>query len=109
MAEVTDNYVTQGIQGRIGKRAVFKRINGRTFMTQYPDRSKVVYTKEQIGFREIFAEAAKFASDIINDPDKRSLYPRQGQKSIYHCALSDYMKAYKRMEAEDRLQKMNNI
>ncbi|HET7003064.1 MAG TPA: hypothetical protein VFI33_17185 [Puia sp.] len=103
MAEIKDNYAVKGIKGRVGTLAVYKIINGRTFMTKYPDRSKVVYTKEQIGFRKIFAEAAKFASDIINDPDKRSFYPRQGQKSIYHCALSDYMKAYKRMEAEDRL------
>ena len=109
MAEVTDNYVTQGARGRIGDLAVFKRINGKTFMTKYPNRSNVVYTKEQIGFREIFADAAKFASEIRNDPDKYSVYPRQGQKSIYHCALSDYMKAYKRMEADDRLQKLNNI
>ena len=109
MAEIKDNYVVLGIKGRVGTLAVYKIINGKTFMTKYPDRSKVVYTKEQIGFREIFADAAKFASDIINDPDKRSFYPRQGRKSIYHCALSDYMKAYKRMEAEDRLQKLNNF
>ena len=101
MAEVIDNYVINGIKGRVGKHAVYKIINGKQFMTKYPDRSNVVYTKEQIEFRKIFAEAAKFASEIVNDPVKSSTYPRQGQKSIYHCALSDFMKEYKRKNADE--------
>jgi len=101
MAEVKENFVVQGSSGRIGKLVVNKIINGKTFITKYPDRSKVIYTKEQIEFREIFAEAAKFASEIVSDPVKKSTYPRQGRKSIYHCALSDYMKEYKRKKAKD--------
>jgi hypothetical protein len=101
MAEVIDNYVVNGIKGRVGKLAVYKIINGKTHMTKYPDRSNVVYTKEQIGFRIIFAEAAKFASEIVNDPVKKSTYPRQGRKSIYHCALSDFMTEYKRKKAAE--------
>jgi len=100
MAEITDNYVVKGIKGRVGKLAGYNIINGKTFMTKYPDRINVVYTKEQIEFRKIFAEAAKFASEIVNDPIKSSTYSRQGRKSIYHCALSDYMKEYKRKQAE---------
>jgi hypothetical protein len=96
MAKIKDNYVVQGISGRVGNLAVYKIINGKTFMTKYPDRSHVVYTKEQIEFRQIFAEAARFASEIVNDPVKKSTYPCQGRKSIYHCALSDFMKEYKR-------------
>jgi hypothetical protein len=95
MSEVKENYVVQGTSGRIGTLLVNKIINGKTFMTKYPDRSKVIYTKEQIEFRKIFAEAAKFASEIVSDPVKKSTYPRQGRKSIYHCALGDYMSAYK--------------
>ncbi len=101
MAEIKDNYTVKGITGRVGNLAVYKIINGRTFMTKYPDRSNVVYTKEQIEFRKIFAEAAKFASEIVSDPVKKSTYPRQGRKSIYHCALSDFMKEYKRKKAEE--------
>jgi hypothetical protein len=101
MAEVKENYIVQGTSGRIGKLVVNKIINGKTFITKYPDRSKVNYTKEQIEFRKIFAEAAKFASEIVNDPAKKSTYPSQGRKSIYHCALSDYMTEYKRKKAAD--------
>ena len=101
MSEVKDNYIVQGTSGRIGKLVVTKIINGKTFITKYPDRSNVVYTKDQIEFRKIFAKAAKFASEIVNDPAKKSTYPRQGRKSIYHCALTDYMIEYKRKKAED--------
>jgi hypothetical protein len=101
MAEVKENYIVQGTSGRVGKLVVIKIINGKTFITKYPDRSKVNYTKEQIEFRKIFAEAAKFASEIVNDPAKKSTYPSQGRKSIYHCALSDYMTEYKRKKAAD--------
>jgi hypothetical protein len=101
MAEIKDNYVVQGSSGRIGKLTVLKIINGKTFITKYPDRSKVNYTKEQIEFRKIFAKAAKFASEIISDPVKKSTYPRQGLKSIYHCALSDYMTEHKRKNSVD--------
>ena len=99
MAEVKENYIVQGTSGRIGKLVVNKIINGKTFITKYPDRSKVNYTKEQIGFREIFAKAARFASKIVSDPVKKATYPRQGRKSVYHCALSDYMMDYKRKKA----------
>jgi hypothetical protein len=101
MAEVKENYIVQGTSGRVGKLVVIKIINGKTFITKYPDRSKVNYTKEQVECREIFAEAAKFASEIVNDPVKKSSYPRQGRKSIYHCALSDYLTEYKRKKAEE--------
>jgi hypothetical protein len=104
MSEVKENYVVQGTSGRIGKLVVNKIINGKTFMTKYPDRSKVNYTKEQLEFREIFAKAAKFASEIVSDPVKKSTYPRQGRRSVYHCALSDYMTEYKRKKAEDLAQ-----
>ena len=101
MAEVKENYIVKGTSGRIGNLVVIKIINGKTFITKYPDRSKVIYTKEQIKFRKIFALAAKFASEIVSDPVKKSTYPRQGRKSIYHCALSDYMTEYKRKKADD--------
>ena len=101
MARVKDNYVVEGTSGKIGNLVVNKIINGKTFVTKYPDRSNVKYTKEQIEFRQIFAKAAKFASEIVGDPAKKFSYPRQGRKSIYHCALSDYMTEYKRKKAEE--------
>src|SRR5215475_1706777 len=96
MARNKNNYIIEGTSGRIGTLVVMKIINGKTFITKYPDRSNVAYTKEQLEFRYIFAKAARFASEIVSDPAKKANYPRQGKKSIYHCALSDYLAEHKR-------------
>ncbi|HET7001240.1 MAG TPA: hypothetical protein VFI33_08025 [Puia sp.] len=101
MARNKENYIIEGTSGRIGQLCVMKIINGKTFVTKYPDRSKVVYSKEQLGLRDVFAQAAKFASEIVNDPVKKRNYPRQGRKSIYHCALSDYLAEQKRNKSEN--------
>ena len=40
MAEVKENFVVEGSSGRIGKLVVIKIINGKTFITKYPDRTE---------------------------------------------------------------------
>ena len=96
MAEVTSNIITESFSGAIGKKLVFKVINGKTFASKYPDRSKVTYNKEQLQYREVFANAAKFASEIVKDPIKKRAYKRKGKMSVYHTALKDYMTAHKK-------------
>ena len=93
MAEVKDNILTKGLSGRIGKDLVSKIINGKTFHGKYPDRSQVKYSKEQLKVKKIFADAAKFASDIVNDPAKKAAYKQKGRYSVYHTALADFMSA----------------
>ena len=94
MARVKGNIVMENSSGAIGKQVVFKIINGKTFVGKYPDRSRVKYTKEQLQYRETFAKAAKYASGIVNDPVKKAAYRVQGQTSVYHAALKDYMTAH---------------
>jgi hypothetical protein len=96
MARVTKNIITESLSGSIGKKLVFKVINGETFASKYPDRSKVTYNKEQLQYREIFTQASKFASEIVKDPVKKRAYKRKGKMSVYHSALRDYMAAYKK-------------
>jgi predicted HTH transcriptional regulator len=93
MAWVKENVLMRGHAGRIGTDVVFKIINGETFSGKYPDRSKVKYSKEQLKVKKIFADAAKFASDIVNDPARRAAYKRKGRISVYHSALADFMTA----------------
>ncbi len=83
----------KNMSGAIGKQLVFRKVNGKTIACKYPDRSHVVYTKEQIGYRTSFAKASAYASSIIKDPVKKSAYKRHGETSVYHSALKDYMDA----------------
>jgi hypothetical protein len=91
MGQVKDNIVTRGISGRLGKDLVSKIINGKTFISKYPDRSQVKYTKEQLKIKMIFKDASKFAADIVNDPVKKAAYKKKKSHSVYHAALADYM------------------
>ncbi len=95
MARVRSNIFLKNLSGGIGKKLVFKIINGETFACKYPDRSQVKYTKEQLQYREIFAKASKYASEIVNDPVKKKAYKVKKKTSVYHSALKDYMAAYK--------------
>jgi hypothetical protein len=91
MAISKDNYVTHGLHGAVGKEFVFKRVNGKTQVSKYPDRSQVKYSKEQTKLQDIFARASAYASDLINDPEKRAAYKVGAGKSAYHAAIADYM------------------
>ena len=96
MAKVRNNIILKNLSGAVGKKLVFKIINGETFACKYPDRSQVKYTKEQLQYREIFAKASKHASEIVKDPVKKKAYKVKGKTSVYHSALKDYMTAYKK-------------
>ena len=91
MAEVKDNILLKGLSGAFGKDEVYKTINGKTFKTKYPDRSRVIYTKEQLECRGIFGKASQYASSIVKDPAKKAAYPVKGSDSVYHTALKDYI------------------
>jgi predicted HTH transcriptional regulator len=103
MAISKDNYVTDGLAGAVGKEFVFKRLNGKTIVTKYPDRSQVKYNKKQTRFQKIFAEASVFASDIINDPAKRAAYKIGAGKSVYHAAIAAYMALHAKKDTVKKL------
>jgi hypothetical protein len=93
MASIEDNIVMKNMSGAIGKQLVFRRVNGKTIACKYPNRSHVVYTEEQIGYRTLFAKASAYASGILKDPAKKAAYKRHGETSVYHSAIKDYMDA----------------
>jgi hypothetical protein len=93
MAQVKDNLIMTNVSGAIGKQLVFRKVNGKTLICKYPNRSHVVYTEEQIGYRTLFAKASAFASSILKDPAKKASYKRHGETSVYHSAIKDFMDA----------------
>ncbi len=95
MAEIKDNLIMKNMSGAIGKQLVFRKVNGKTLACKYPNRSHVVYTEEQIGYRTLFAKASAYASSILQDPAKKAAYKRHGETSVYHSAIKDYMDAEK--------------
>jgi hypothetical protein len=99
MAVFKDNIIMTNVSGAIGKQLVFRKVNGKTLICKYPNRSHVVYTEEQIGYRTLFARASAYASSILKDPVKKAAYKRHGETSVYHSAIKDFMEAEKQKKA----------
>ena len=99
MAEFKDNIIMTNVSGAIGKQLVFRKVNGKTLICKYPNRSHVVYTEEQIGYRSLFAKASAYASGILKDPVKKAAYKRHGETSVYHSAIKDFMEAEKQKKS----------
>lgn len=96
MARADNNLFTQFTRGAVGKELVFKVINNKTFVCKYPDMSQVAYNEAQLEYRKIFANAARYASSVLKDPEKKARYLRKGLNAdmVYHAALKDYMKLH---------------
>jgi hypothetical protein len=91
MAKIKDNYVTQGIRGKIGK-LVFKYNKFRTpYVSLPPDLSNVIPTKGQRKLRNNFAKAVAYAKSVLKDPMKAEKYLTGDNKSLYVMALKDYL------------------
>jgi hypothetical protein len=82
---------SKGTSGSVGKQIVFKQYEDKTVITKYPDMSNVVLTPAQIKENNRFAEAIKYAKDIISDPVKKAAYPVRKGKSVYQSAIKDFL------------------
>ena len=101
MPEIKGNIITEKFSGALGKQLVFRVMNGKTFVSKYPDRSKVKYNEEQVHYREVFAKAARYASEIVKDPVKKAAYPVKDGNSVYYAALKDYMAEYRKKNPKE--------
>ena len=95
MARVKDNYVLQGIAGRIGDNIYKTNKYGKTYTCDPPDVSNVIPTKAQNKLRNNFAKAVAYAKSVLNDPKKAEKYSTRINKSLYITALKDYFQQQK--------------
>lgn len=84
----------QGKRGAVKKKIVYRNRGGITFVSRYPDMSNVQLSKLQKNVNGKFADAVKFAQEIVHDPVKKAAYPKRKGKTVYHSAISDYLDLY---------------
>ncbi len=53
--------VFEGFRGSIDRQLLFRQLGGKTVVSQFPDRSKVVYSELQKQAQKRFSEAVDFA------------------------------------------------
>ncbi len=96
MATSKNNLILQSLSGKIGN-IIIKNYKGKAVISKIPDMSNVVKTEQQLENQDRFQAAQAYAKSIINDPIKKSEYLKaipEG-KTVYHAALSKYLKENK--------------
>ncbi len=93
MGLVKSNVLVEGFSGRID-RLLLKHYKYGTVVSKMPDRSKVKLTTNQKRVNKRFQEAVSYAKSVLADPAKQKKYTKAFKKgkSLYHAALSDYLK-----------------
>jgi hypothetical protein len=91
---ILDSKVLEHLRGHIGKQLVFKRYGDKTIVTRYPDMSRVKRSRLQKEGTNQFKEAVAYAQSILYDANKREAFAKTlpPGKSIYHAAISEFMK-----------------
>ncbi|ULQ51071.1 hypothetical protein [Flavihumibacter fluvii] len=113
MARITNNLLMTGAQGKVGKQMVYKEINGKSFVAQYPDMSQVQYNDAQKEYQKLFGQASTYASGVLKDPERCASYEKKirndkrlrGQ-SVYHTAHKAYMAKHSHKLSDVELQKI---
>jgi hypothetical protein len=93
MARV-NGLVMLGTNGAFGKQLVFKVRGKKTFVSKYPDMSKVKPTEKQLAEKDRFGDAVRFALNIVRDPEKKAAYKVEKGKSVYHTAIRNYLREH---------------
>ena len=91
MAESTDNYVTKGLKGTIGKKNTYRQRGGKTFVSDYPRPTSVPPTQKLRSVRANFADCIAYAKAAINDPILKAKYQAEakGGQTAFNVATSD--------------------
>lgn len=101
MATHSNNLITFGLKGALGKQVVFRQRNGKTFMSAYPDMSKRKLSAKQKKVGETMGLAAEYALDIMADVEKlkeaqfRLDLPKN---RMYNALVKEYFKEHYKAE-----------
>jgi hypothetical protein len=92
MAQSTDNVVTYGLRGMVGKMLVFRKRGDLTIVASRPkvDKNRVA-TTVQLAIQEKFKLASIYASGAIQDPILKAAYEASatGNQSGFNRAFKD--------------------
>jgi hypothetical protein len=97
MAIVTDNDLTLGLRGRVGKYLVFRTVGGKTIASHAPRRPDPRKQSDaQRKTRATFREAAAWAVETLRDPEQRRYFELRaketGLTNAYTAALQERMR-----------------
>ena len=84
-----------GFRGNVNRQLLFRQCAGKTVVSKFPDRSRVIYSEQQKRAQKRFAEALGFARIVIQEPLLRDNYSIKaallGYRSTWNLAIAEYM------------------
>ncbi len=92
---IHNSVLFQGFSGSINRQLLFRQCGGKTVVSQFPDRSAVIYSEKQKRERRRFADAVSFARVVIADRGLKQIYSIKaavlGFRSAWNAAIAEYM------------------
>ena len=95
MANTHLNALTKKYSGKFGDQFVFRNVNGRSILAALPDRKNTPASEAQLLVRRKFANAARYAKQILLNPDMLIAYMAKANsngQSAHIVAMTDYLR-----------------
>ncbi len=87
--------IFKGFSGNIDRQLLFRQSGGKTIVSKFPDRSKVIYSERQKREQRRFADAVSFARVVIADKGLKPVYSLKaavlGFRSAWNMAIAEFM------------------
>ena len=87
--------IFKGFSGNINRQLLFRQSGGKTVVSKFPDRSKVIYSERQKREQRRFADAVSFARVVIADKGLKPVYSLKaavlGFRSAWNVAIAEFM------------------
>ena len=87
--------IFKGFSGNIDRQLLFRQSGGKTIVSKFPDRSRVIYSERQKREQRRFADAVSFARVVIADKGLKPVYSLKaavlGFRSAWNVAIAEFM------------------
>ncbi|MEO8583408.1 MAG: hypothetical protein ABI415_06405 [Flavitalea sp.] len=92
---VSNNAITAGLTGTLGKQLVFRTRNGKTFVSSYPNMSERKLSAKQKKMNEIMKGANVKAKEIMSvdkDRDEAQVRLNVPRNRLYNALIKEYLR-----------------
>ncbi len=84
-----------GFRGSVNRRLLFRQCGGKTVLSRFPDRSRVIYSERQKQSQKRFSDAVDFAGVVIKEAGLKDIYSIKasllGFRSAWNLAIAEFM------------------
>jgi len=84
-----------GFHGSVYRQLLFRQRDGKTVVSKFPNRSKVVYSEQQKWAQKRFSDAVDFARVVIKEPGLKKIYSIKASllrfRSAWNLVIAEFM------------------